>query len=66
MPWPGSATVADAEVVTHGHVPAELVESPATTMREAVDQLQDRLRHRLSRMALHWEARRGRTWRSTR
>jgi len=31
----------------------------APSLREAVDLLQDRLRHRLSRMALHWEARRG-------
>lgn len=31
----------------------------AASLREAVDLLQARLRHRLSRMALHWEARRG-------
>lgn len=106
------ATVADVEVVTHGHVPTDLVEYArdkvleavryagepilhvrikltvsrdpalsrpalaqanvdvngrllrghiaAPTLREAVDLLQGRLRQRLSRMALHWEARRGR------
>ncbi|MCU7729448.1 HPF/RaiA family ribosome-associated protein [Actinoplanes sp. KI2] len=31
----------------------------APTLREAVDLLQDRLRHRLARMAQHWTARRG-------
>ncbi len=31
----------------------------AATLYEAVDLLQERLRNRLSRMALHWEARRG-------
>lgn len=34
-------------------------EVSAATLREAVDLLQARLRHRLSRMALHWQARRG-------
>ncbi len=33
----------------------------ATTMPEAVDALHDRLRHRLTRLAEHWEARRGGT-----
>ncbi|MEV4709422.1 sigma 54 modulation/S30EA ribosomal C-terminal domain-containing protein [Actinoplanes sp. NPDC049316] len=33
----------------------------APTLREAVDLLHDRLAHRLTRMALHWEARRGGT-----
>jgi ribosome-associated translation inhibitor RaiA len=41
------------------------VEVEATTPREAVDRLVDRLAHRLERAALHWEARRGRTYRST-
>ncbi|MEV4708516.1 HPF/RaiA family ribosome-associated protein [Actinoplanes sp. NPDC049316] len=33
----------------------------APTLREAIDLLHDRLEHRLTRMALHWEARRGGT-----
>jgi ribosome-associated translation inhibitor RaiA len=33
----------------------------AATMREAVDALYDRLRHRLDRLAEHWQARRGGT-----
>jgi ribosome-associated translation inhibitor RaiA len=103
--------MADVEVVTHGHLPVQIVEYArekivelgrytrepilyariklsysadpavsrpaqaqanldvngrllrghvaAATAREAVDRLLVRLRHRLSRMAQHWEARRG-------
>ncbi len=107
------SSVSDVEVVSHGQVPADLIDyardkmlglvrytgkpvlhlriklatshdpavsrpaeaqvdldvngrllrahAAAPTLREAIDLTQDRLRRRLSRTALHWEARRGRT-----
>lgn len=111
MSGPQPTTTADVEAVTHGRVPAELVEYArykvlqacrhsrqpilhvrlrltaradppvsrparaqanldvngrllrgqvtASSLREAIDLLEDRLRHQLSRHARHWETRRG-------
>lgn len=50
------ATV-QANLDLNGRLVRAQVQAP--TMHEAIDLLHDRLRHRLERMARHWEARRG-------
>jgi len=57
---PAVARPAEAQVDVDVNGRLLRAHAAAPTLRQAIDLTQDRLRRRLSRTALHWEARRGR------